>query len=488
VKPILTIIFCAFCVLIFQSTLAQDLNNSAYDIVQQDRFGTQFQNGDTNTPLLAMDWFSGPHIDYFCYVSRTGKVDSARNVINWAIQGGNHVQLDQTNLDLLIATMNALPSPPKVQPPQERWLVIREILTNQWFKYVYDRKSVPSEVEKLYDLTGGYLEWFIPIVGDHLIASNANINVFIPAKKAPIAISFGANGIQSWDLKKEQIQDTVPLNIIPHRQSFGAYQDVQAVSPDGKIIVVACKNGICAVDLATKSVLWNKDGEALEHNGRYNKHLVIGGEEGQFLFAAGAHTLERWDLITGKLLAVLATNQPTIKLLEVSQDGKILLAGFDDSTFESARSFSIWRANEDNPAAHIEEPQLTASCISPDGRIIALDVFGNRTLKLWNWGNNSTETIPLRLPYGGFCAIQMFWSPDGTKLAALIQEATYSTVIYDTTSWKPLARRMGGLIFGSDNQSFRYDTSGKLFQIINGNPAYVDENIILTNASVSMQQ
>jgi WD40 repeat protein len=474
---------------ILQSTLAQDLNNSAYDIVQQDRFGIQFQNGDTNTPLLAMDWFSGPHIDYFCYVSRAGKADSARNVINWAIQGGNHVQLDQTNLDLLIATMNALPSPPKVQPPQERWLVIRGIRTNQWFKYVYDRQNVPSEVEKLFDLTGGYLEWFIPIIGDHPIASNANVNVFIPAKKAPIAISFGGNGIQTWDLRKEQIQDTVPLNIIPYRQSFGPYQDVQAVSTDGKIIVVACENGICAVDLTTKTVLWNKDGEALEHNGRYNKHLVIGGDKGQFLFAAGAHTLERWDLITGKMLAVLATNQPTIKSLEVSQDGKIVLAGFDNSTFdESGKSFSIWKANEDNPVAHIEKPQLTASCISPDGRIVALDVFGNRTLELWNWAKNSTETIPLRLPYGGFCAIQMYWSPDGTTLATLIQEATYSIVIYDTTSWKPLARRMVGPIVHIENQSFHYDTSGKLFQIDNGNPAYVDENAILTNASVSMQQ
>ena len=51
VKTILTITLCAFCVLIFQSTLAQGLNNSAYDIVQQDRFGIQFHNGDT-TQLL----------------------------------------------------------------------------------------------------------------------------------------------------------------------------------------------------------------------------------------------------------------------------------------------------------------------------------------------------------------------------------------------------------------------------------------------------
>lgn len=248
-----TIVLTVICILIFQSAHTQGFNDSAYDIVQQDQFGIQFEKGDTNTPLLAMDWFVGPRTDYYCYVSRAGQANSARNVINWAIQGGNHFQLDQTNLDLLVATMNALPSPPKVQPPQERWLVIRGIRTNQWFKYVYDRKNIPSEVEKLFGLTGGYLQWYIPIVGDHPIASNANVKEFIPAKKVPLAISFGANGIQTWDLMKEKIQDTVPLNIIPHRQSFGPYQDVQAVSPDGKIIVVACENGICAVDLIQKS-------------------------------------------------------------------------------------------------------------------------------------------------------------------------------------------------------------------------------------------
>src|ERR1041385_2148969 len=43
--------------------------------------------GDTNAPLLAMDWFSGPQSIEFCRVSQSGKVSSARNVINWAIQG-----------------------------------------------------------------------------------------------------------------------------------------------------------------------------------------------------------------------------------------------------------------------------------------------------------------------------------------------------------------------------------------------------------------
>jgi hypothetical protein len=42
-------------------------------------FASQFRAGDTNAPLLAMDWFSD-HGLHFCCLSQSGNVRSARDV------------------------------------------------------------------------------------------------------------------------------------------------------------------------------------------------------------------------------------------------------------------------------------------------------------------------------------------------------------------------------------------------------------------------
>jgi WD40 repeat protein len=131
--------------------------------------------------------------------------------------------------------------------------------------------------------------------------------------------------------------------------------------------------------------------------------------------------------------------------------------------------------NDDKPAAHIEESQLTASCISSDGHTIALDVFGNKNLELWNWENNSITKIPLRLPYGSVCAIRMFWSPDGNRLAAYLQGASYSMVFYETKSWKPLGHWMCDKSLGSIAfDLFSFDTAGKFYELRRDNIDCVD--------------
>jgi hypothetical protein len=113
--------------------------NLPEELAESDRY---FGNGGTNVPLLELDWFSGTRTVEYCRVSQSGNVSSARNVINWAIQGGHRAQLDQTNLELLAATMNSLPLPAIQTLPKERLLVVRGLRTNQWFKFTYPSSIV----------------------------------------------------------------------------------------------------------------------------------------------------------------------------------------------------------------------------------------------------------------------------------------------------------------------------------------------------------
>src|SRR5580765_6077808 len=71
--------------------LAQGLGGAARErhLQEHSRFETQFRSGDTNAPLLAMDWFS-EHGVYFCRVTQGGSIYSARDV-GHAIQGGSGI-------------------------------------------------------------------------------------------------------------------------------------------------------------------------------------------------------------------------------------------------------------------------------------------------------------------------------------------------------------------------------------------------------------
>ncbi len=204
-----------------------------YDAFQHDNFGIKFQSGDTNTPLLTMDWLliHPGQINESCQITRSGSV----------FHRNGATQLDQTNLELLIETINALPPPPKIAPPLERNLVVRGIRSNHWFRCVYDRAKIPTEVEKLFEITGAYLEWYIPPVkGRNIVHSEygsynnlqAQINSFSLGVLASIAVSSGPNGVQIWNLKQGTVQDVLSDRILP------IYREVDiasAISSDGNI-------------------------------------------------------------------------------------------------------------------------------------------------------------------------------------------------------------------------------------------------------------
>jgi hypothetical protein len=467
--------FCAARILIMTalsfvviSCFARDLPK---EITESDRLSGSFGSGDTNAPLLALDWFSGPRSIEFCRVSRSGKVSSARNVINWAVQGGHWAQLDRTNLELLAVTVNALPPPVSRALPKDHLLVVRGIRTNQWFEFTYDRADVPKEVERLYEITGAYLEWFIPEIRSERIAhseyghyfrSQAGIESFRIASAAPIAVSSGVNGIQIWDFKKGTATPLLFLEKIPNVHFEGPWNPA-AISPDGEIISYASEYATFAVDWKAEKILWETNPLVnFESGDCLNKKVAIGGDRGQFLFVAGAGKVERWDLTTGKHLATLATHQPTVQLLESSRDGKVLVAGFNGSLMggciQAPTSLSVWKLDGNTPSAHIETRDQTGIGISPDGRMIALSVFGQKELWLWDWQKGITNQVPLRTPLGSRAhAYAMFWSPDEARFAAYVDTYPALIVVYDTLNWKPLAHWKCGQVMSDAKFGFAND-------------------------------
>jgi hypothetical protein len=445
-------------------------SNNGYDRIIEDHFQTLFVKGDTNAPLLAMDWFWGPKTVYECRVSKSGKSYNVRNCIDWALQGEHTAQLDKAHLDLLVHEINNLPPPPTNTPPQERWLVVRGIRHNQWFKNIYDRADVPAEVEKLYTLAGAYLEWFIVNIDAKRITqlgdgerflSQLSFNSFSTARDVPIAISAGDNGIFVWNLTNGTVQNLLSDKILPINQQYG---NTATISPDGNIIVAASDYGVYGMDLKNRKLLWTSD--ALEHEGGWRiKHLAIGGDHGQFLFAAGTHTLERWDLATGQKLAVLAANQPIIKYLRVSRDGKIVLAGIDErtSTDSTTSLFKVWNAKDDKPTAQITTPFTTGVGITPDGQTIVFSGYAQNGFRFWNWKEATTNEIPLRAPYGSSMASELFWSPDKTKFVAYVNTRPQSIVVFETLNWKPLGQWKCGM--NMSDAKFEFSADGRFIEL-----------------------
>ena len=219
------------------------------------RYQARFENGDTNAPLLVMDWFFRG--DHFCRVTQSGAVSSALDV-GYAIEGGHRAKLDAAKRFLLVQLINHLPPSSRRTLPRERQILCCGIRSNQWFQCVYDRADVPPEVERLFEITGAYLEWFIPKVGPdsgHYRASQSMINSFAVADDAPVAVSTGVNGLQIWDVNQSLGSATLPLKKTPCRADLWS---IATLSPDGKTIVFTGEQkAIYAYDRRSQDVIWD---------------------------------------------------------------------------------------------------------------------------------------------------------------------------------------------------------------------------------------
>lgn len=440
-------------------------------IKEHDNFARLFEAGDTNAPLLAMDWFSD-HGVYFCRVSQAGNVRSARDA-GHAIQGGSGISsrflLGSTNRLALEAAIDSLPASLKKSLPKERRILISGIRSNHWFTSVYDRAEVPVQVEKLYEITDAYLGWYIPKVNGRNVArlerANFSGHFSTVATDADLAVSFGqwvTNGAhyyppltEFWTLEKGIRLAHPPFRGIPQVPS--EWQGV-AVSPDGSVLAVAIFDGLYVVNAKTGNLLWKAP--PLDHDAFHGTGVAI-GDKGKTLYTAGAHVIERRDLPTGRKLATLSTNELIVKFLKVSQDGSTLVAGMGD---RSTTSFAVWDSGKNEPALRFASPQSASVGISPDGQTLVMCHWPGKSLEIWQWKKNVKSIVPLRVPYASRSAYSMHWSPDGARLAAYVDTYPASIIVYDTKTWKPLGQWACGQIMARSEFIVKQD--GRLFQVM----------------------
>jgi len=467
-------VICTCFVLMWLTASGQGFDPRERHTQEHGRFASLFKAGDTNAPLLAMDWFSD-HGVYFCRVTQSGNVYSARDV-GLAIQNSSGIparfSADSTNRLLLEATINALPASSSKSLPKERQILVSGVRSNQWFQRVYDRENVPAEVEKLYEMTDAYLGWFIPKVEGREIARLHNANFSgdfrTVASDADLAISFGqwvTNGayyhppvMEFWTLKDGVRQASPPFKGI--WQVPSEWEGV-AASPDGSAVAVAARSGLYVVDGKTGKLLWQAG--PLDHDNFYGTTVAI-GDKGRTLYTSGAHIVERWDLFSGRKLATLCTNALIVKFLNASQDGSTMVAGFGDFN-TSATSFAIWESGKDQPALEFYSLHGASVGISPDGQTLVLYRWPERKLEFWNWRQGKKLQVPLRVPYGSGSAYSMYWSPDGNRLAANVDTSPASVIVYETKNWKPLAQWSCGIMGPS---KFLVKQDGKLLQLMAG--------------------
>ena len=268
--------------------------------------------------------------------------------------------------------------------------------------------------------------------------------------------------MQVWNLDNSFQKAGSPLKIISGKPSLFDWEHPIAVSPDGNIISVATHYALCAVDWKNEKLLWKA--EALEHEGYFGKHIAI-GDNGRTLFAAGAHTVGRWDLLSGRQHAVLMTNKSDldnlVRLLKTSRNGKVVVAGVGNYNLRPS-IFAVWEADKNEPALKFGEQEGADADLSPDGEWIALSRFGRENLVLFKWRTGERKEIRLRNSQGTY---SVYWSPDGRRLAAYVDTYPASIIIYDTTSWKPIAEWDCGRI--GQGSEFCFGKDGTLYQIRN---------------------
>ncbi len=142
--------------------------------------------------------------------------------------------------------------------------------------------------------------------------------------------------------------------------------------------------------------------------------------DGRFLVGVGRDKHARtWDTASGKELYAYRMTDPTAKELDLSLDGKQLLASWGDK----GTLVVLYRAGQEKPT-NLYEGGFDAlqGALSPDGKIAAVahhgqgtDLYDTTTGKLLRFGDGDTEKyayLPARSP-----PVRVTFSPDGNQLA-----------------------------------------------------------------------
>ena len=413
-----------------------------YDFILQQHHNIEekLKSGDTNTPLLILEWFINDRYVQSCHVSRIGLAihgDYGRMNAN----GRGSFNLDPIEQDLLVKTINKLPVAPPL-PPQNRWLLVSGVRSNRWFTQVYDRADIPVEVEKLFSITRARLPW---IVGDaesstNIVGRYADtwVTFLQTASKAPIAVSGSAvasgresNSIQLWDTK-----DWKEI-MIPAVEEFTTWPWSTAVlSSDGQILAIGGDRGARAVALKTGKILWDVK-ITFNDDSRVVKQMAV-IQNDKLLAVASRKSVELWDLLAGRKLHVLVTDEPEINIMRASRDGKFLAVVSDKKKLQiwDTEGRSVIRKSIDDPR------YIHAIEFSPDNKYLAVAGAPYKdSFMLWDIKSGEKNMIPARGSQYHDEMGSLAWSADGKFFAATPRNRE-SLILYART-WKPIARWRG---------------------------------------------
>jgi RNA polymerase sigma factor (sigma-70 family) len=225
-----------------------------------------------------------------------------------------------------------------------------------------------------------------------------------------------------WFWKLDRTTNSLELN---HPLASGA-----AISPDGKLLILADEGNIYLTNISTAKVLWkalriaegrkelrsgniafSPDGKVLAGQDGDRRTVVFDASSGKMIgsldnkgpgaqaglafspdgktLAIGADTIVNlWDVGSGKLIRSFGGRHGQTACVAFSPDGKVLVAGTGEGVLR------LLDANTGAVAVsiHAHKAGITAVAFSPDGKTVATGSTDG-VIKLWNWQDQAIRVL-----------------------------------------------------------------------------------------------
>src|ERR1043166_84854 len=212
-----------------------------------EHIGEKWDAGETNLPLLSIQWFPHRSLVRYTRVETDGRLRNG-SFSSMGAKGWGPCGFTTNDLDGLRSLISAIPAAPTNTIPAARKILVHGLRSNSWFAATFDRADIPVEVEKLCERVCERPEWIVPVIKTN------HTNVYVPggwnwehqittAARAPVLltstdIDSTTDGIQVWNLEDWRGMAT--------NNQVGRL-DLIALSPDGKVAVLAQRGSVFAV-------------------------------------------------------------------------------------------------------------------------------------------------------------------------------------------------------------------------------------------------
>jgi len=317
----------------------------------------------TNGLFLSLSWFPGDDTVHTYDVLANGHASFRTEIdlerVSGSVRGSGHP--DVTNFAELAEAVAHLPPPPTNQSPEERWLLVSGIRSNQWFTFIYDRADVPVEVDELFQIAGAALPWILPQVTsstnlEALPGGLKSWNTFRLGLRKQQTITFPMNGINlaftlSDDGKALEETNLATGEKVDSLDINSSGMGVLTASHDGHFLAVTSGNGDGIIRVWD---LQRKGPPKILNDFKWLLCLEF-SPDGQYLAASGVdyrNAFGVWDWRAGKKILtrdLFFYGQPCAESLAWSPDGKIFVAKdeIDDPIILDAMTWkplATWRA------------------------------------------------------------------------------------------------------------------------------------------------